>query len=149
MSGKEIGKLATVGVILAIAAVIWVSRRGEAGSDGEDKTFWYCTKTKKVFEIAGKDYANNVRQARRAASGESGDGSGRMQRTPEANITIAKIPYTGEWTGVPTMKCGGCGEIFPAVSEGRKEIMCPKCSWNPQTNKKGPSHTEEATDDKE
>jgi hypothetical protein len=129
MTGKDISKIGLAVVILAAAVVlyIWRSKANSAVAD-DSPTYWYCTKTQKAFTLTGNQNETDVRTARQKAEENTDDGP-TARRTGDF-ITIAKSPYTREWTGVPAAKCPNCGEIF-AIDTGKKAIACPKCHWTP------------------
>lgn len=143
MAGKEIGKIGVAVVILAAAVVlyVWRSKANEAAVD-EATTYWYCTKTNKSFTLTGNQNESDVRYARQKA--EENTEEGPTARRTGDYITVAKSPYTHDFTGIPAAKCPNCGEIFALETSGKKATVCPKCHWNPS---KAPAESAESGGD--
>ena len=138
MTGKDAAKLGFAVAIIAVAITLYVMRSNSADAQGDaGGQIWFCTKTKKAFELKGAELASKVRSARRVVAPPTGDGGPGVRRPAAGVVTQAMSPFTKDWTGVPAIKCGDCGEVFPLETERAKQAICPKCQWNPATGKKG------------
>ncbi|MEK6643330.1 MAG: hypothetical protein AABZ08_05425 [Planctomycetota bacterium] len=144
MNAKEGIKLGAALAIIAVAVGLFVFRTRAAAEAGEDsKSYWYCTKTQKGFDVSNEDYDRCVRTGRKTlapGAANADESTSERVRVSDTIVTQAKSPYSDDWTGVPASKCGDCKEIFPLNIDARGDNLCPKCNWNPATGMKGPSN---------
>ena len=134
---RETAKIGIAVVILAAAIVVYFRWGRSAGASADDSTtYWYCTKTNKPFQLSGKENEEKVVTGHLTPE-SSAEGVPVVRRNTDY-VTMAKSPYTNDWTGIPAAKCEKCGEIFPLDTTGKKKNVCPKCHWDPTHAPEGP-----------
>lgn len=126
---KDAAKIGVAVAIIAVATVVYFRWGRSAGAIADDTTtYWWCTKTNKAFTLSGKENEDKV--ATGHVTPEGSEGTPVVRRITDY-VTMAKSPYTNDWTGVPAAKCEKCGEVFPLDTTGKKKNVCPKCGWDP------------------
>jgi len=124
---------------LAVGLFVIQSRSISGGEHGDEEvSYWYCTKAGKTFELRGEETEGRVKMSRRAATPPA-DGRPAPRTAADALVTMARSPYTDDWTGVPAMKCPKCGEVFVLETEGTAMSSCSRCRWNPAASSTGAS----------
>jgi hypothetical protein len=146
MASKDMIKLVIALVTIGAAVALFVLRTRDDASHDDSVSHWYCTKSGKFFELSGDENFEKVRTARRpppkATGGEEGPTAAALEF-----VTVSLSPFTNDWTGVPAIKCGSCGNVYSTDPNSKKENLCPKCQWNPATGKVGPSEPAPAEED--
>ena len=119
-----------VGIAVAIlcAAGLIYFRMGKL-KDEDSTTYWWCTKANKPFQLTGKENEEKVATGQLAPEKKPGEKA--VVKRSASYVTMARSPYSNDWTGIPAAKCEKCGEIFPLDTTGKKKNICPKCHWDP------------------
>lgn len=132
MNSKDILKIGAALVIIGAAVGLFVVRsRATSEQDGAaegEVSHFYCVKAKKFFELHGEELDGRQKMVALKDVPQPEGAAARSGKLKGLG-TVAKSPYTDDWTGIPAEKCRQCGEVF--VLDISVESVCPKCKWNP------------------
>ncbi|MCG8407354.1 MAG: hypothetical protein MI923_19320 [Phycisphaerales bacterium] len=138
MESRSKLKLGLAGLLMAVAVGLSLHHffSGESVPDIEEtKTVWYCTDCDKSFELSGRQSSTMVSK-QPAENRESDAGQPTPHRAGGRFVELARCPGCNEQSGVRARRCHDCETCFRARTEAGAITVCPKCRWNPVTDKK-------------